>query len=416
LRFGIVRGAKPSHISRRLAMSRILCSVLLVVAIVGCSQSTDPTGPHPSALGIGASPPYEFIDLGTLGGQHSHAMDINDDGQVIGWAYDVTGARRAFLWEDGVMRDLGTLGGTYFTTADDINDNGQVAGHSSDATGMLRPFLWSDGVMHDLDPGGQVPFYGPPLRVNNSGWVVWTGQVGNDIMGSPLTRAFLWRDGASTELATFGGTGASSAYAINDRGQVVGTSNGHAVLWDQGAVQDLGSGLARDINSRGQIAGTSGKHAFFWDAGQTTEIGPLPGDSWSSAVVINTVGQVAGVSVMSSPATGIDRIHSFRWQLGMLQPVSPNYESEPNHRLFGMNLRGLAVGERASKPVAWEEGVTWDLPGSVPGGLSGGRGQAFAVNARGDIVGWVGTPTGEHAALWRRIPAVAVLPSPLPSR
>ena len=220
--------------------------------------------------------------------------------------------------------------------------------------------------MYDLNPGGQVPFYGPPVRVSNSGWVVWTGQVGVNQSGGPLTRAFLWHDGASTQLATFGDSGASSAYAINDGGQAVGASNGHAVLWDAGSVRDLGSGVATSINDRGQVAGASGTHAFFWDDGQTTEIGPLPGDTWAQAVVINLAGQVAGVSVLSDPATGLTRIHSFRWQLGVLQPVSPTYDSDPNHRLFGMNVRGLAVGERASQPVAWEEGVTWTCRARCP--------------------------------------------------
>ena len=394
-------------------MRGILGVVLLVVAIGGCGQPTSPTSPVVIGPGIGASALYEVIDLGTFGGQHSHAADINDAGQVVGWAYDSSGARRAFLWENGVMRDLGTLGGTYFTTADDINDSGQIAGHSSDATGALHPFLWSHGVMQDLDPGDQFPFYGPPVRVNNAGWVVWTGQVGVLQTGGPLTRAFLWHDGASTQLATFGDSGEGSAYAINDGGQAVGASNGHAILWDEGSVQDLGIGVATSINNRGQVAGASRIHAFFWDDGQTTEIGPLPGDSWAQAVVINLVGQVGGVSVLSDPATGLTRIHSFRWQLGLLQPVSPTYDTDPNQRLFGMNVRGLTVGERASQPVAWEEGVTVELPGVVPGG----RGQAFAVNSHGDVVGWVATPTGEHAALWRRspaIPAVAAAPSPSP--
>jgi len=133
--------------------------------------------------------PYDFIDLGTLGGRHSFAVDINNAGQVVGWAYNASGARRAFLWQDGVMQDLGTLGGDYFTTADDINEHGQVAGESADAAGTVRPFLWSDGVMRDLDPGGQVPVYGPRLRVNDAGWVVWTGQIGL-VYGSPKTRAF----------------------------------------------------------------------------------------------------------------------------------------------------------------------------------------------------------------------------------
>ncbi len=225
-------------------MTRTLFAVLLVVAI-GCGQATSPTSPLASAPGIGASAVYQVIDLGTLGGQHSHAVDINDAGQVVGWAYNASGARRAFLWQDGVMQDLGTLGGDYFTSGDDITVNGQVAGESADAAGTLRPFIWSDGVMRDLDPGGQVPFYGPPLQVNDAGWVVWTGTIGRDVNGSPLTRAFLFHDGASAELPALGDSGGSSGYAINNAGQVVGSSNGHALMWDAGAVRATSASVLR---------------------------------------------------------------------------------------------------------------------------------------------------------------------------
>jgi len=55
---------------------------------------------------------------------------------------------------------------------------------------------------------------------------------------------------------------------------------------------------------------------------------------------------------------------------------------------FGMNVRGLAVGERGPglggrRPVAWDNGVTWNLPT----GVSGATGRAMAVNTRGDVVG-----------------------------
>src|SRR5688500_56009 len=51
---------------------------------------------------------YRIIDLGTLPGRpESAAASINDDGQVVGWSGIANGAKRAFLWQDGALRDLG---------------------------------------------------------------------------------------------------------------------------------------------------------------------------------------------------------------------------------------------------------------------------------------------------------------------
>src|SRR5437588_514051 len=56
---------------------------------------------------------YTVTDLGTLGGSTSRAGAINQSGQVIGDAMLPGDAvTHAFLWENGVMRDLGTLGGS----------------------------------------------------------------------------------------------------------------------------------------------------------------------------------------------------------------------------------------------------------------------------------------------------------------
>ena len=62
----------------------------------------------------------------------------------------------AFLWQNGTMTDLGTLGGTcpvplcVTVQAVTINRKGQVAGRSVTALGEEHAFFWEDGTMTDL--------------------------------------------------------------------------------------------------------------------------------------------------------------------------------------------------------------------------------------------------------------------------
>ncbi len=151
-------------------MSRIVGTALLVVAIAGCHEATPPTSPRLSALDVGSPVvPYEVIDLGKPSGMMGQAVALNDRGQIVGRTWNQQGVNYAFIWQDGVMRDLGTLGGMTFPT--DINERGQVVGRSS-VGGWWYPFLWSDGVMTSLHPDerSQNPSVAP--RVNDAGQVV----------------------------------------------------------------------------------------------------------------------------------------------------------------------------------------------------------------------------------------------------
>ena len=65
--------------------------------------------------------------------------------QVVGLSCDADGNCRAFIWENGLMRDLNDFKQPTYTArleqARDINEAGQIAGRSLDASGLRRAFL-----------------------------------------------------------------------------------------------------------------------------------------------------------------------------------------------------------------------------------------------------------------------------------
>jgi probable HAF family extracellular repeat protein len=76
-------------------------------------------------------------DLGTLGGYNSRGWWVTESGLVVGNA-DIspqTTSHHAFLWKDGVMTDLGTLGPCLDSTAFAVNSSGQVVGDTGDCPG-----------------------------------------------------------------------------------------------------------------------------------------------------------------------------------------------------------------------------------------------------------------------------------------
>ena len=86
-----------------------------------------------------------MTDLGTLGGDSSYALGVNDNGQVVGYSFLADNStRHAFIWSASAgMTDLGTLPGGAWSEAQKINNAGDIAGEGLDANGKQVPFFWS---------------------------------------------------------------------------------------------------------------------------------------------------------------------------------------------------------------------------------------------------------------------------------
>jgi probable HAF family extracellular repeat protein len=200
-------------------------------------------------------------------------------------------------------------------------------------------------------------------------------------------------------LRTLGDWPASLAYGINAAGQIVGTTAGHAALWDKGVLTDLGDWGneysvwtgATAINNRGQVVGYSYEdygvgeiyEAFLWYKGTLTKLGfDAPSD-------INERGQVVGYGPDGGPG--------FLWEDGV------RTELEIGAR--AINNAGQIAGDYLGHAAIWDKGRIIDL-GTLGHDLgSFDRSGALDINDHGQVVGFTSLTGGEgysHAFLWEK--------------
>jgi probable HAF family extracellular repeat protein len=346
---------------------------------------------------------YSLVDLGTFGGPNVLFNFSSPTDHLLGSNGTVTGGAdtsivdpycfnnpdcfvdHGFKWQEGVLTDLGTLGGSN-SQGFWINDKGQIAGFAQN--GMIDPLL-----------------------------------------GIQLVHAVLWSDeGTITDLGTFGGY-ESLSQAVNRRGQVVGLAanttpdpnaifllgqQARAFLWDKKTgMQDLGSlgtgndAFAQYVNDRGQVAGYAYTNTtsnplsnlcaqlpvagvptvdpFFWENGTMTDVGTL-GGVCGFATGLNNRGQVVGVSDLP----GDIFYHPFRWdkKLGLkdLGTLGGNYGAAN-----GINDAGDAAGwaneagDVIFHAVLWPSGKTTPTDLGVTAGFA--TSVAAAINSKGQIIG-----------------------------
>jgi probable HAF family extracellular repeat protein len=218
---------------------------------------------------------WTLVDLGTLGGPGSYGAAISDNGSVAGCADVDAVTAHAFIYRDGAMRDLGP------GCALAVNDRGTVAGRAGD--GEL--VVWLENDIAHLGVHGYIG------GINNANVVVGSYAQGTG------TRAFRFINGAVDTLMD---DPASSANAINARGEIAGTSSAGAFVFRDGAINMLGTlggsrSDAKGINDASEVVGlATDEHgqplSFLFDGGMKA----LQAPGYSGATAINNRGQIVG--------------------------------------------------------------------------------------------------------------------------
>jgi probable HAF family extracellular repeat protein len=152
--------------------------------------------------------------------------------QIVGVAYTRDFHALAFLYQNGRMQSLGTLGvGSSVAMA--INGAGQVVGQASTSgDASLSAFLWQSGTMIDIDTLGSAESIGQ--AINSAGVVVGRANISTD-PDFETWHAFVYRNGQMVDLTDLipanSGWVLTTATGINDTGHIVGsgTLNGESM-------------------------------------------------------------------------------------------------------------------------------------------------------------------------------------------
>jgi probable HAF family extracellular repeat protein len=316
---------------------------------------------------------YNITDLGTLGGSTTFPGPVNELGQTAGASATFNGLH-AYLWQDGVMQDLGTPNGNG-AEATGLNESGQIVGFTEGQGQIFNAYFWENGTWTSL---GTLPGSGLDLSyatdINNNGKI-----AGYSFNYYPdfNDRAWMWYGGEFTDLGTLGGTD-SRALAINEMDQIVG--------WTQ---------ISESSNET---------HGFLWEAGNMTDLGILPYDVTSVANDINNVGQVCGTGSHPSGTYGTST-SAWIWENGTLTELPPYSSNFTLSAANAINDLGQIVGYFRYTTVSgaefaslWENGTAVNLNDRIPAGSGWDLVYATDINNAGQITAWGQAPDGQYRA------------------
>jgi probable HAF family extracellular repeat protein len=385
-----------------------LVSTLLLgaAAVAGCNSDSGHAGQAVGGAGGGAG--------GAGGGAAGGAAD-SDGATTDGDLADAgTDAAPAVSYD---IADLGALPNDMYAEARALSENGKVAvlskplGAVTDSLGAL----WADGTLTDIGTVPSRPIIAPN-GINNAGIIVGTSSLTSMTMPLQINRAFITMNGMAAELLPGTPGDNSTAIAINDANQVLGTHLAGSFLWDDGTLTELfpaSMGKAAALGNNAVVAGNGAdSKAFLWKGGTVTACGTLGTGTSSVAMGINDAGDIVGNALVAPIAVGQTGVsHAFECSAGVMTDLGTLYGAGSSGAT-DINNKGDVVGQNtdttnmvhgaASHAFLYRNGQMTNLSDRIPAGSDFTvLDYAFAINDAGQIVGrgFKADPTRAYAFL-----------------
>jgi probable HAF family extracellular repeat protein len=222
--------------------------------------------------------------------------------------------------------------------------------------------------------------------------------------------ASIWSGGVVTSYGDLGG-GFSEFTAISSNGMLAGDAlagqggPSHAILYANGAMQDLGSlngidSYGKAVNASGQVAGQAAdaqdNRAFLYANGVMNDLGTF-GGKYAAATGINDAGVVVGSAAYAKDDGAFTR--AFTYRDGVMTDIGAFDDGQSWAN--AINQAGEVVGEswdanslQTPRAFLYANGVMTDI------GRLGAGADALAINALGQIVGWTGEQDASRAFLY----------------
>ena len=253
------------------------------------------------------------------GGFGSEVGGINNCGVVVG-TRDAGGSTtatppvvpldaptpRAFFYRNGQLFDVGTLGGDW-SYGLGINNAGQIVGISDTTAGPFHweAFLYSNSKMQVIGGAQSVNF--TPVAINDNGWITGTlappitespangGDAADPTVPDPSNPGFavLYVGGHLTNLGTLPHFTGSEGVSINNSGTIIGDLTGPS-----SGVFIYTGGRMFNLNNLVEGGWTITEVGHINDAGQIAATGTMPGSTVTYALLLAPTYGRHGASIL----------------------------------------------------------------------------------------------------------------------